>query len=53
MRVVGWLTAAVACGYVYQGPPFRLSYKGLGEPLCFAAFGPLATGAFYLANVRP
>ncbi len=29
----------------------RLSYKGLGEPLCFAAFGPLATAAFYLAQL--
>eukprot|EP00967_Tisochrysis_lutea_P158245 scaffold322946_cov19-Tisochrysis_lutea.AAC.1 len=30
--------------------PFsRLSYKGLGEPLCFLAFGPSATPAFYLA----
>lgn len=28
----------------------RLSYKGLGEPLCFVAFGPLATTAFYLAS---
>lgn len=46
-----WLAAAVACGYVYQGPPFRLSYKGLGEPLCFLAFGPLATGAFFLAQM--
>lgn len=27
----------------------RFSYKGLGEPLCFWAFGPLATTAFYLA----
>ena len=43
------LAAAVACGYVYQGPPFRLSYAGLGEPLAFAAFGPAATTAFYLA----
>nr|XP_043626514.1 2-carboxy-1,4-naphthoquinone phytyltransferase, chloroplastic isoform X3 [Erigeron canadensis] len=31
-----------------QCPPFRLSYLGLGEPLCFAAFGPFATTAFYL-----
>lgn len=30
----------------------RLSYKGLGEPLCFLAFGPLATSAFYVAQVR-
>lgn len=28
----------------------RLSYKGLGEPLCFVAFGPLSTTAFYLAQ---
>ncbi len=32
-------------GYLYQGPPFRLGYQGLGEPLCFLAFGPLATAA--------
>ena len=29
----------------------RWSYLGLGEPLCFLAFGPLATCAFYLAQV--
>ena len=44
----GMLVAAVALGHAYQGPPFRLSYKGVGEPICFAAFGPLAVGAFYL-----
>lgn len=33
---------------LFQCPPFRLSYQGLGEPLCFAAFGPFATTAFYL-----
>lgn len=32
-----------------SAPPCRFSYKGLGEPLCFWAFGPLATTAFYLA----
>ncbi len=32
-------------GYLYQGPPFRLGYKGLGEPLCWIAFGPFATTA--------
>lgn len=47
------LYAAIAMGYVYQGPPFRWSYLGLGEPLCFAAFGPLATCAFYFAQVPP
>ena len=100
-RVGPMLAAAIACGYLYQGPPFRwawrtqcllqadpqeagpcrqpgshgrgmrgrrrpqpplprsspcalpapcrFSYKGLGELLCFWAFGPLATVAFYLA----
>ncbi|KAG1664632.1 hypothetical protein FOA52_011769 [Chlamydomonas sp. UWO 241] len=52
-RPAAMLAGAIACGYVYQGPPFRLSYKGLGEPLCFVAFGPLATPAFYLALLPP
>ena len=37
--------ACCCCGYLYQGPPFRLGYQGLGEPLCWLAFGPLATAA--------
>eukprot|EP00963_Diacronema_lutheri_P013472 scaffold2636_cov340-Pavlova_lutheri.AAC.134 len=41
------LLLAILLGYMYQGPPFRLSYKGLGEPICFLTFGPLATSAFY------
>ncbi len=32
-------------GYLYQGPPFRWGYQGLGEPLCWLAFGPFATAA--------
>jgi hypothetical protein len=43
-RPWGWGTRTRA-----RGPPFRLSYKGLGKPICFTAFGPLAVGAFYLA----
>ncbi len=35
-------------GYLYQGPPFRWGYKGLGEPLCWLAFGPFATTASLL-----
>eukprot|EP01018_Ginkgo_biloba_P016685 Gb_39246 [translate_table: standard] len=50
VRVAGLLFCAILCGYVYQCPPFRLSYKGLGEPLCFAAFGPLSTSAFYFSQ---
>ncbi|PON85380.1 2-carboxy-1,4-naphthoquinone phytyltransferase [Trema orientale] len=47
-RAILLLACAITCGYIYQCPPFRLSYQGLGEPLCFAAFGPFATSAFYL-----
>ncbi len=39
---------ACVLGYLYQGPPFRLGYQGLGEPLCWIAFGPLATAAALL-----
>ncbi len=44
------MLALVSCGlgYLYQGPPFRLGYKGLGEPLCWLAFGPFATAAALL-----
>ncbi|CAN6296195.1 unnamed protein product [Urochloa humidicola] len=49
-RFIFLVMCAIFCGYVYQCPPFRLSYQGLGEPLCFAAFGPLATTAFYFSN---
>ncbi|KAM0836137.1 hypothetical protein ACQ4PT_062506 [Festuca glaucescens] len=50
VRFIVLVISAILCGYVYQCPPFRLSYRGLGEPLCFAAFGPLATLAFYFSN---
>jgi 2-carboxy-1,4-naphthoquinone phytyltransferase len=37
-------------GYLYQGPPFRLGYHGLGEGLCFFAYGPLALSAVYYSQ---
>ncbi|XP_050210946.1 2-carboxy-1,4-naphthoquinone phytyltransferase, chloroplastic [Mercurialis annua] len=48
IKAILLLASAITCGYIYQCPPFRLSYQGLGEPLCFSAFGPFATTAFYL-----
>jgi 1,4-dihydroxy-2-naphthoate octaprenyltransferase len=44
------LLVLLSCGlgYVYQGPPFRLGYQGLGEPLCWLAFGPVASSAALL-----
>ena len=58
MGLVAWsstplvLVLVLLCcgiGYAYQGPPLRLGYQGLGEPLCWLAFGPLATAAALLA----
>jgi len=39
-------------GYLYQGPPFRLGYQGLGEILCFFCFGPLGVGAAYYSQTQ-
>ena len=43
--VLSLVLVCCCLGYVYQGPPFRLGYRGLGEPLCWLAFGPFATAA--------
>ncbi len=48
-KVIYLVIASCFLGYLYQGPPFRLGYQGLGEPLCWLAFGPLATAAALLA----
>lgn len=50
--VLSLVLACCALGYVYQGPPFRLGYRGWGELLCFFAFGPLAVGAAYYSQVQ-
>lgn len=48
VTVIGLILLCCGLGYLYQGPPFRLGYRGLGEILCFFAFGPLAfSAAFY------
>jgi 2-carboxy-1,4-naphthoquinone phytyltransferase len=39
-------------GYTYQGPPFRLGYKGLGEVICTVCFGPLALSAAYYSQTQ-
>ncbi|MFM7086554.1 MAG: 2-carboxy-1,4-naphthoquinone phytyltransferase [Cyanobium sp.] len=51
--VLALVLACCGLGYVYQGPPFRLGYRGLGEPLCWLAFGPVATAAALLALGAP
>ncbi|GFQ07895.1 1 4-dihydroxy-2-naphthoate polyprenyltransferase chloroplastic, partial [Phtheirospermum japonicum] len=47
-RAILLLVSGMFCVYIYQFPPYRLSYHGLGEPLCFAKYGPFCTVAFYL-----
>lgn len=45
LTVLGLILLCCLLGYIYQGPPFRLGYQGLGEIICFFAFGPLAIAA--------
>ncbi|MGK7902973.1 MAG: 2-carboxy-1,4-naphthoquinone phytyltransferase [Hormoscilla sp.] len=52
LTVIGLILACCALGYMYQGPPFRLGYQGLGEFLCFFAFGPLALSASYYSQTQ-
>jgi 2-carboxy-1,4-naphthoquinone phytyltransferase len=35
-------TVGIVLGYSYQGPPFRLAYRGWGELVSFLCFGPIA-----------
>jgi 2-carboxy-1,4-naphthoquinone phytyltransferase len=50
--VLGLVLVCCFLGYLYQGPPFRLGYKGLGEFLCFFAYGPLALSAVYYSQTK-
>ena len=50
--VLGLVILCCALGYAYQGPPFRLGYQGLGEIICFFAFGPGAVSAAYYAQTQ-
>lgn len=50
--ILGIVLLCCAMGYTYQGPPFRLGYRGLGEIICFFAFGPLAIAAAYYSQTQ-
>ena len=52
LTVLGLIVLCCALGYAYQGPPFRLGYQGLGEILCFFAFGPLGISAAYYSQTQ-
>ncbi len=46
--VVGFLL-----GYFYTAPPFKFAYYGVGEPIIFLLFGPLAgMGTYYVQTGR-
>ena len=39
----------VFCGFFYAGFPFKIGYRGLGEPIVGLCFGPLVVfGAYYV-----
>lgn len=39
----------IVSSYFYVGPPFRLAYRGVGEPIVGLNFGPVMTlGAYYV-----
>ncbi|MBL1177141.1 2-carboxy-1,4-naphthoquinone phytyltransferase [Pantanalinema sp. GBBB05] len=50
--VIGLILLCCGFGYLYQGPPFRLGYYGLGEILCFFAFGPIGFAATYYSQAQ-
>ena len=52
LTVLGLIIGCCFLGYIYQGPPFRLGYQGLGEILCFIAFGPLGVSAAYYSQAQ-
>jgi len=52
LTVLGIILMCCGLGYVYQGPPFRWGYRGLGEILCFFSFGPLAVAAAYYSQTQ-
>ncbi|MEM9485194.1 MAG: 2-carboxy-1,4-naphthoquinone phytyltransferase [Cyanobacteria bacterium P01_F01_bin.116] len=49
--VLGLILVCCTLGYLYQGPPFRFGYQGLGEPLCFISFS-IGVGAAYYSQAQ-
>lgn len=52
LTILGLVLLCCFLGYTYQGPPFRLGYMGVGEIICFLAFGPGAVSAAYYAQTH-
>ncbi len=52
LTVMALVLLCCSLGYIYQGPPFRLGYQGLGEILAFLSFGPLGMSAAYYSQTQ-
>lgn len=50
--VIVIMAMAVMAGYMYQGPPFRLGYLGLGEPITLFGWTLGVSAAYYAQVVR-
>lgn len=47
-----WLgLVGVSAAFFYHAPPFRLAYRGLGEPVVALVYGPLIAAGTYLVQV--
>ncbi len=49
-RILGLGVVGVALAFFYHSPPFKLSYRGLGELAVAAAYGPLVSAGTYLVQ---
>ncbi|MEZ4412175.1 MAG: prenyltransferase [Gemmatimonadales bacterium] len=50
VRVLWFGLAGVALAFFYHAPPFRLSYRGLGELAVAISYGPLVCAGTYLVQ---
>jgi len=46
------LSISISLGYAYQGPPFRLGYYGLGEPITFLTWFASTAAAYHIQTSR-
>ena len=49
--VAGIAVVGALLGYFYTAPPLKLAYRGIGEPVTFLLFGPLAGAGATWAQV--
>lgn len=47
--VLRFAVVGAVLGYFYTAPPLKIAYRGVGEPITFLLFGPIAgVGAYYV-----